>query len=309
MDYVTRLDVRHVLLPVLPVVLIAAGLWAWARRSQQAALGGLWLALPIVPVLNLRVFTEGHFVHDRYLYLPSLGLAMLAGLGLRGLRIGSARLLGQPAIQVALVAVLALALATSITNETAYFANPNAFYTRVSAMSASGEAAKLNLAGLLGEQGHLDAAVKLYEEVWSADPASWDVNYNLGYAYYLQGRLPDADRLLSRAVQIDPTRPESFFYLGLTRLKLGDVNGAAANVERAITTRPDAQHYHFVLGVILKLQGNLPAALSEFRTELELDPDNTAARQQAAEIEAARGVGQRAVPSGSAPIPSSSPRH
>jgi len=60
-----------------------------------------------------------------------------------------------------------------------------------------------------------------------------------------------------------------------------------------VIIRPDAVHYHFALGVILKVQGNLPAALSEFHQEMDLDPDNTSARQQAEEIEAAQSVGQK----------------
>jgi tetratricopeptide (TPR) repeat protein len=309
MEYVVHLDVRNVLLPALAVLIVGAGLGLWARRSHKAAHATLWLVLPILPVLNLGAFVQGHFVHDRYLYLPSLGFAMLVALGLRRLQIGSVRLLGQPAPQIALAVVLGLALATSTTQQTACFANETTYYTRINSMSTKGEGAKLNLAGLLGHQGHLDEAIRLYQEVWASEPGNWEVNYNLGYAYYLQGKLPEANRYLSRAVQIDASRPDGFFYLGLTKLKMGDVNGAAADIQRAITIRPDAERYHFALGVILKLQGNLPGALSEFRTELELDPDNAAARQQAAEIEATQRGGQPAAPSGSTPVPSSSRPH
>lgn len=309
MEYVVQAGVRNVLLPALAVLIVGAGLWLWGRRSQQAALATVWLVVPILPVLNLQAFVEGHLVHDRYLYLPSFGFALLVALGLRRLQIGSARLLGQPAPQIALGVVLALALATSTTQQTACFATDTTFFAYLISTSSKSESAKLNLAGLLGHQGHLDEAIRLYQEVWSSEPDNWEVNYNLGYAYYLQGKLPEANRYLSRAVQIDASRPDGFFYLGLTRLKMGDVNGAAADVQRAITIRPDAEHYHFALGAILRLQGNLTGALSEFRTELELDPDNAAARQQAAEIEAARGGGQPAAPPGSTPVPFSSPRH
>jgi tetratricopeptide (TPR) repeat protein len=309
MEYVVHAGARNVLLPALAVLIVGAGLWLWGRRSQRAALATVWLVVPILPVLNLQAFVEGHLVHDRYLYLPSFGFALLVALGLRSLQIGSVRLLGQPAPQIALAVVLALALATSITRQTACFATDTTFFAYLISTSSKSGGAKLNLAGLLGHQGHLDEAIRLYQEVWSSEPGNWEVNYNLGYAYYLQGKLPEADRYLSRAVQIDASRPDGFFYLGLTRLKMGDVNGAAADVQRAITIRPDAERYHFALGVILKLQGNLPGALSEFRTELELDPDNAAARQQAAEIEGARGGGQPAAPPGSTPVPFSSPRH
>jgi tetratricopeptide (TPR) repeat protein len=288
MEYVAHPGVRNFLLPGLAVMLIAAVLAALAARSQKAALATLWLVVPILPVLNLRVFTEGHFAHDRYLYLPSVGFAMLVGMGLGRLEIGRAKLLGQPAIQVALAAVLALALGTATTEQSTYFANPNTFMTYAYSKSLSGEVAKLDLAGILGEQGYLLEAIKIYQELWQAHPESWAVNYNLGYACYLAGKVPEADRCLSRAVEIDAYRPEAFFYLGLTKLKMGDLNAAAANVERAVTLRPDVPHCHFALGVIFRLQGKSSAALAEFQKELDLDPDNASARQQAQEIVTAR---------------------
>jgi Flp pilus assembly protein TadD len=168
-------------------------------------------------------------------------------------------------------------------------------------MSPEGHSSQMDLAGLLGSQGHLNEAIKIYQEIWPAEPDDWDVNYNLGYAYYLTGKLSDADHYLSRAVQIDASRPDGFFYLGLTKLKEHDISGAAANVQRAVTIRPDADHYHFALGVIFKLQGNLPGALSEFRQEMDLAPENTSARQQAQEIEAAMAAGQKGSAQGLAP--------
>jgi tetratricopeptide (TPR) repeat protein len=170
-------------------------------------------------------------------------------------------------------------------------------------MSPEGHSSQMDLAGLLGSQGHLDEAIKMYQGIWPAERDNWEVNYNLGYAYYVTGRLPDADRFLTRATQIDSSRPDGFFYLGLTKLKQGDINAAAANVQRAVIIRPDADHYHFALGVILKLQGNLPGALSEFRQELDIAPDNTSARQQAGEIEAAQAAGQKGTTTGRAPAP------
>src|SRR5262249_31297019 len=119
-------------------------------------------------------------------------------------------------------------------------------------------------------------------------PDNWEVNYNLGYAYYLTGNLTDADHFLTRATQIDNNRPNdtAFFYLGLTKLKENDISAAAASVQRAVSIRPDADNYHFALGVIFKAQGNLSGALSEFHQEIEIANDKSAAIEQAREIEA-----------------------
>ena len=184
---------------------------------------------------------------------------------------------------------------------TACYANETTFFTYVTSMSPEGHSSQLDLAGLLGNQGHLDEAIKIYEQIWPTQPDNWDVNYNLGYAYYLTGKLAEADQYLSRAVQIDASRPDGFFYLGLTKLKEHDINGAAANVQRAVIIRPDADHYHFALGVIFKVQGNLPGALSEFRQEMDLAPDNTAVRQQVQETEAAIAAEQKGSVQGLAP--------
>lgn len=298
-----RVDVRHVLLPAIPVVAAGVGLGLWAKRSAEARIAIIWLVVPILPVLDLRAFIEGHLVHDRYLYLPSFGFAMLVALGLRRLRWGSAMPLRQFVLQGALVGVIALAMGFGVVRATACYANEAKFFTYVTSMSPEGHSSKMDLAGILGQQGHFAEAIRLYQEILPSQPDNWDVNYNLGYAYYLTGKLTEADRYLTRATQIDASRPDGFFFLGLTELKLGDINTAAADVQRAVIIRPDADNYHFALGVIFRLQGNLAGALSEFHQEMELNPANTSARAQAREIEAA-AAGQSRTPA-VAPSPSS----
>ena len=291
-EFYTRIDWHHVILPAIPVFLGATGLWLWSKRSMQAAIATVWLVLPILPVLNLRAFIEGHLVHDRYLYLPSFGFAMLIAMGLRRLNFG-ARYDGVPVVQVGLAAIVSAFLAVGVYQATACYASESTFFTYVTSMSPEGHSSQLDLAGLLGSQGHLEEAIKIYKQILPAEPDNWDAYYNLGYAYYLTGKLPEADQYLSRAVQIDASRPDGFFYLGLTKLKENDISAAAANIQRAVTIRPDADHYHFALGVVFKVQGNLPGALSEFRQELDLSPNDASAREQAQEIEAAMAAAPR----------------
>ena len=63
------------------------------------------------------------------------------------------------------------------------------------------------------------------------------------------------------------------------------VDEAALDVRQAVTINPHADNYHFALGVIFKLQGNLAAALEEFRAELALNPNHSAARAQVEQLE------------------------
>lgn len=293
--YYTRVDFRNVLLPAAGVVAVGAGLWIWSKRSTAAALATVWLVTPILPALDLRAFIEGHLVHDRYLYLPSFGFAMLVALAIRRIRFGSAKLAGRPAVQVAVVALIGLAMGGQVLRATACYENQTTFITYYNSVKPDSQA-NLDMAGLLAQQGHFPQAIQMFRQLLLKSPNDWNVNFNLGYAYYLTGNLAEADRYLTHATEIDPSRPDAFFYLGLTKLKMGDLNAATANVQRAVTIRPDADHYHFALGIIFKLQGNLPGALSEFHQEMDLDPADSAAREQAAEIER----NQPARPSGAA---------
>jgi hypothetical protein len=171
-------------LPAIPVAIVAAGLWIWSKRSPKAAVATIWMVIPILPVLNLRAFIEGHLVHDRYLYLPSFGFAMLVAMGLRRVDFGS-RLLGQPSLQLGIAGIIGVSMIIGVYQAKACYANETTFFTYVTSMSPEGHSSQMDLAGLLGSQGHLNEAIKIYQEIWPAEPDDWEMNYNLGYAYYL----------------------------------------------------------------------------------------------------------------------------
>jgi tetratricopeptide (TPR) repeat protein len=217
--------------------------------------------------------------------------------------------MGQPIFQFVLVGIIGLAMGMEIVQATPCYLDEGTFSAYVAKTEGYSSTSREDLARLLWQEGHLDEAIKIYQEIWSTQPDTWDVNFNLGFVYHLTGKLPDADHYLSRAVQIDASQSDGFFYLGLTKLKLGDINAAAADVKKAIAIWPDADHYHRALGIILKLQGNLPGALSEFRAEMDLDPADTISLQQATIIEAILAAGQKRTPLGSPPAPGSSTAH
>ncbi|HEY9231589.1 MAG TPA: hypothetical protein VIS78_05565, partial [Blastocatellia bacterium] len=100
LDFVTHLTLTNFVLPLVGLAVIASGLWLISRRLDRetrrtVAVACLWLALPILPVLNLPVFANGELVHDRYLYLPVFGLGLLVGVGLSRLQAAGAQRFGQ----------------------------------------------------------------------------------------------------------------------------------------------------------------------------------------------------------------------
>jgi protein O-mannosyl-transferase len=287
LEYVTRPTLWNTILPAVAMVLVAAGLCKWASHSRSVALALAWLIAPVIPVLNVQVFGNGNFAHNRYLYLPSVGFVMLIALALRELKMGrhfaGASL---PLSQLGLAVGLALVLCFAINVEDRYYANDATFYAHAfSRMGNNDPVIGMDYANTLAERGDFGRAAEIYRKVIRAQPEMWSAYFNLGYMEYQSGDLDLAMQHLSRAATGDPSNAGAAFYLGLTDLKLNRLDGAELNLRRAIMLAPTMANYHFSLGIVLKVKGNGPGALAEFRRELDLNPGHQAAAQQAAEIQ------------------------
>jgi tetratricopeptide (TPR) repeat protein len=271
--FVSHPTLRNTIFPTLVLLLVAGGLWKWASRMRPVALVVPWLVFPILPVLNIQIFGNGNFAHDRYLYLPSVGFALLISLALRRLNLGKRSFCGIPTGQGFVCLGLAVFLGVVINLEDRYYASDAAFYSfAYSRMESRYPGIIMDFANTLAERGDFDPAAKLYRQLIQAYPDMWTAYQNLGTMYYHQNQLDEAAQYLSRAAAGDPTLAGAFFYLGITDLKLNRLDEAETNLRRAVALTPMTPNYHFTLGIVLKVKGNRREALVEFKKELELNP-------------------------------------
>jgi tetratricopeptide (TPR) repeat protein len=265
---------------VLLLALFLALGWGIHRLEDPrlALFACCWIALPIIPVLWLRTFSEGDIAHDRYLYIPSVGFVLLVALGLaRIFEHGRAR---PKNLQLAGLAVLALAYALGTVTQQTYWASDLLLYSRAYTMAPHDNLICTNLGTALLDAGYPDGAIALYSRVLAHEPRYWLANYDLGYAYYKLGKPQVAEIYLKRAMGVNDRDSDTYLYLGLCVWRQGRAEEAAQYVQRAIQIRPSAPGYHFALAMIRRDQNNLPAAESELKLELQYHPESTAARQQ-----------------------------
>ncbi len=286
LEYVLHPTLKNTIFPALALLLVAGGLWKWASRSRPVALAIPWLIIPLLPVLNVQVFGNGNFAHNRYLYLPSVGFVMLLAVALRGIKFGKPLFGAIPLSQALVVLGLAVLMAFAIQVEDRYYANDAAFYSfAYSRMENPDPVIGMDYANALAEQGDSAHAAEIYQKLIQAHPDMSSAYFNFGYMCYQLGELDLAGQYLSRAAAGDSTNAGAFFYLGLTDFKLNRMHEAEANLRRAIVLAPVAPNYHFALGMVLKVNGNWSGAMAEFTRELEMNPGHQAAAQQAAEIQ------------------------
>lgn len=93
-------------------LLVLLGLLVYFSHSLLLRVATVWVLVTILPVLNLGIFAslfdQSRIVQDRYLFLPSIGLALIAALGIINLY---QYLSGQSqSLQLALVAVVVVSL-------------------------------------------------------------------------------------------------------------------------------------------------------------------------------------------------------
>jgi tetratricopeptide (TPR) repeat protein len=278
-------NLRNFSLPSILDVGAVMVLVACTRRSRALAFFATWLVLPLIPVLNLRAFVADDFAHDRYLYLPSVGLAVLVAMALKKVCVGQPRWLGMPASLLVAATCLAATLSYGTITGSFYFKDNLTFYAYNLTKAPQNRYVELNYATVLGEDGKYDPALAIFTDMVTRYPDFWPSTYNLAYTNYKMGRLQDAERYFLRAIHLKPYKSDEHLYLGMTRFKLGRTGEAIAAVQQAIAIRPGGQGYHFALGVMLKTQGDLNGALREFQVELATNPGAQAAAEQVKEIE------------------------
>lgn len=297
--YVTRPALLDFFLPGALVVVTAAVLVLWFREARKHDISGgrlreasaiaffaVWLAAPLIPVLNFRFLPDGLIAQDRYLYLPSIGFSFLAALALRHMEFGKWRIFGRPASQFFLIAAVGLLLGLATAYQNLYWSDELTLDFHAHQVAPNSIYATTSLGAAAEDRGLDSAAISLFMEALARRPDYWTANVNLGYLYYKQGRFADAERYFERSAASDPSDGKQFLYLGMTRIQLGRLSDAENAIRTALLVRPNGRNYHFVLGVVLEQEGNLPGAAQEFRLELGEYPQDNHTRAELAKVEA-----------------------
>ena len=272
--------------PVLMLAVLAALIYVFVHRTNESSipLGVAWCLLPLLPVLDIALFQRDDTVHDRYLYLPSIALAIVAALLLR-LSAYSLDKSRQQRLAFAITAVLIAILGVSTVSQSAPWKDNFALYTHAVERSPNNTIARNNLAAELVKQSRLDDAVPIFQAVLLDRPDYWLANYNFGYLNYRLKHFDVAEDYLRRAIALNAADPDEHAYLGLTYFHESRFDEAAAELRTAISIKPAGAGYHIALAIVLLQLQDLDGARSECLEELAYHPDNSAARGELELIE------------------------
>ncbi|MGO8789104.1 MAG: tetratricopeptide repeat protein [Terriglobia bacterium] len=290
--YISAPTFRGFFLPLIVVLAVAAALVAWYFRTRRGrpseartvAFAALWMVLAILPVLNFRLLPEGEIAHDRYLYLPSVGFALLVALAWRqGLR-SRGYFQTRPGWVIAGTAAACLLMGVATVRQSLYWSDDLSLNFHAHQIAPHNVSATTSLAAAVAQRGMLGQAIDLYQQALAVQPNFWRANVNLAYLDYGQGNYPESARYFARACAADPTDGDQFLYLGIALLRMGQLAEAEKAVRTALIVRPQGKNYHLGLAMVLRGEGKLAEAQQELKVTLEADPENMQATNLREEI-------------------------
>jgi tetratricopeptide (TPR) repeat protein len=125
-------------------------------------------------------------------------------------------------------------------------------------------------------------AVADFEPLLSTEQNDVELLFMLGTSYGMLKRNEDSFRTFEMMVKSGGDTPHLHLLLGKAYLALGQNDKAAEELNRAAAN--DVPFAHYYLGVLHREVGNLELAQLEFERETQVDPANTMALNEVAEI-------------------------
>jgi len=230
-----------------------------------------FFAVAIAPTSNL-IILIGSIMAERFLYLPSIGLAGCIVAAICALRPRTAR-----HAWVALGLICLVPAARTYARNFDWKDELSLWSSAVEICPGSAKAHYNFGKALETVPGRLPDAIAEYRESLRIDTDHADVHNNLANALSnIPGRLPEAIAEYQAAARIQPDRAEPHNNLAIALARIpGRLPEAIAEYRAALRIRPHNAEIHYNLANALhSLTGGLADAIDEYREALRIDPDH-----------------------------------
>ena len=308
--YVQSAASARLWLPVVVLAAGAAGIWYWSRRTGDriVAFAGLWTVITLIPALYLRNFSNGDFVRDRYVYLPSIGFVILLAKLIRLLP--GLKTMSSPSVQLTATVFLVLAYCVGTYAQQVYWGSELLVFARGNALYPNSPYAAVGFAKELSRRGSYDRAIRLMAAAVRERPDLVPAYFFLAEAYtkagdkqkaraaldkYIEllpaaqvseisqidvagiyGQLGDYDRALglcSQVLHAEPDLYSALYNCGNINLMAGHYSDAEKLLTLAVREAPEEAAPNYFLGLVFFQTGRPKEAEASISKAVVLDPN------------------------------------
>jgi tetratricopeptide (TPR) repeat protein len=251
---------------------------AWRARQPAVRVGLAWYAIALLPVAGI-VPIGPQALADRYAYLPAVGVyvAIVFGAGDAIAR----RPRGVRIAAAAGFAALLVPLAQASRAQLQHWSSSEALFRHATEVTRDNAPMHVRLATTLEGRGAPEAAIAEYRKALEIRP-------DLGHAHYQLANLLMATRQFDAAHEhyrqaLDAGMTVASGMIGLLLVARGDVPAAVTHYRTEVQQQPGSAETRAMLAYTLSLAGDLPGALREYRVAAGLASEPS---RWSAEIEA-----------------------
>jgi len=261
----------------------------WRHKRPYLFTGWFWYLVMLVPVIGLiQVGEQGHA--DRYTYLPSIGLFLIAVWA-----VGDVAAKGQVGlwrgVATAGAVVVVAALACTAFTQTSHWRNSETLWTHTLAVTTDNDVAHNNLGYLCVDRGELDKAMSHFEAASKIRSGKLDPHYNLGTAFVemnlgdalaRKGQPDEAMAHFEQAIKLQPDYAEAYYNRGNVLFAKGRIDEAIADFEKTLQIQPSDADAHTGLGNALLRKGAVKEAVAHYNEAMSLAPNDPHSRSNTA---------------------------
>lgn len=251
--------------------IIAISIYAFRQPRQHPYLitGWLWYIGTLVPVIGFVQVGE-QAMADRYTYLPTVGLSIMAVWGISEM----SRQWHNRRSFFIIAGTMTIFLMAGLTwRQAGFWKNTRTLFNHAADVVPNNYLAKVALGNVLLEEGNYTEAIRNFNYALQLKPNQAIAHSNLALALAATGELESALFHYDTAITINPRFPEAYYNKGtaLARLKRFDESAAMSRI--AISLRPDYSEAYNNLGCALLELGRPADAAEEFQKALRLNPN------------------------------------
>jgi tetratricopeptide (TPR) repeat protein len=242
-----------------------AGLAFWAIRKKRELLLPLgWLAVWLLPVLNLWALDPQWMVTDRYLFLPSLALPW------------SLALLRPRRAQVAVLSTLAVVFAILTVRYSAIFHDERTFMAAMEKAEPTSPLVFGEKGRLLLQDGNVAGARAALTRAVELDPISPGALLSLGDLELQQGELDAAEAHYRQALIVRPEASRGFKLVALALSRAGQRDKASALIAESAQRWPSDFEVQLLHALFLGAAGEREKAQTALDAARRLRPGDPA---------------------------------
>ncbi len=240
-----------------------------------------WLSFSLIALSStLTPFRLNWIVAERYIYLPSIGIFTLVGLGLDKLILIKKKN-SNIILAAFVIIILLLSLRTFIRGID--WENEDNLWIATGKTSPSSPNTHNNLGDVYGRRGDKQRALKEFSRAIELKPNYADAYHNLGNTYREMGNLEKAMESYLMAARLNPNLWQSYQNIAALYFQSKQYDLALQYIQKAISVNPKNLNLYINLGVVYLAEGNKEKAKEEFSKVLSADSTNQVAQAGYAE--------------------------